>query len=58
MRNQLDARKTGWSGSLLQLFKSFDDFKAWYDPRYKSMKAEIVWRKIGGKIETKKEAAE
>lgn len=58
MSNQLDARKTGWSSQILRLCKSFDDFKAWYDPRYKLMKAETVWKKMGGKIETKKEAAE
>lgn len=57
MGKQLDASKTGWSANMLRLCKSFEDFKAWYDPRYKGMKAETVWKKMGGKVETKKEAA-
>jgi len=51
---QLDSKKTGWASNMLSLFKSFDEFKTWYDPRYKGEKAEEIWKKIGGKIEIKK----
>ena len=36
---------------MLTLFKDFDHFKKWYDPKYKNAKAETIWKKIGGKIE-------
>ena len=53
-KKQIDAKKTGWAHNFALLFKDFDHFKEWYDPRYKNMKAEDVWKKCGGKI--KKEA--
>lgn len=50
---QKDANKTGWSSDLLRLFKDFDHFRIWYDPKYKNAKAETIWKKIGGTIEKK-----
>ncbi len=53
-KKQLDANKTGWASNMLTMFKDFEHFKTWYDPRYKNVKAETIWKKIGGKIEKEK----
>jgi hypothetical protein len=50
---QLEAKNTGWSKDLLRIFDNFESFKTWYDPIYKGMKAEDVWREIGGKLPKK-----
>lgn len=51
---QKDAKKTGWPSNYANQFKSFDVFKKWYDPKYKNLKAEEVWKKSGGELpETK-----
>ena len=55
MGKQLDAKKTGWPSNLLGQFKDFEAFKSWYDQRYKNIKAEEVWTKIGGKLPEKPE---
>lgn len=52
---QKDAKKTGWGKNFLRLFSDFDAFKKWYDPRYKNLKAETVWKNLGGVIPEKKE---
>ncbi len=54
-KKQLDANKTGWPEGWAAQFKSFDHFKKWYDPRYKNVKAETIYKKIGGVIPTKKD---
>lgn len=54
---QLDAKKTGWSNDFSSQFKSFEVFKKWYDPKYKNLKAEEVWKTIGGKLPDKKTEA-
>ena len=42
---QLDAKMTGFSKGLVKSFKGdFEAFKKWYDPKYKNMKAEDVWK--------------
>lgn len=58
MKKQLDARKAGWPDGFVTLFKDFSHFEKWFDPKYKNLKAEEVWKKLGGKIETKKAANE
>lgn len=55
---QLDAKKTAWNPLLRRNFKSFEEFKKYYDPMYKNMKAEDVWKKIGGEIPKKKKKAD
>lgn len=47
--SQLEAKNTGFTKDLLRVFKDFEAFKEWYDPKYKGMKAEDVWKNIGGK---------
>lgn len=58
MSKQLDANKTGWPDNFAGHFKNFEDFKNWYDPKYKNLKAEEVWKKIGGKLPEKKKKEE
>ena len=54
-KKQLDAKKTAWPKDYSKQFESFEAFKKWYDPKYKNLKAEEVWKKIGGKLPEKKE---
>ncbi len=49
-KKQLDATKTTFSKNIVNVYKSFKDFKAWFDPKYKNVSAEEVWKKLGGKI--------
>jgi hypothetical protein len=48
---QLDATKTGFPIGLIDSFGGkFEAFKAWYDPKYKGVSADKVWKDL----ETKK----
>lgn len=51
---QKNAKLTGWPKDYANQFESFESFKKWYDPRYKNLKAEEVWKKCGGKLPEKK----
>lgn len=50
-KKELDAKKTGFSPVIVKAFKGdFVKFKAWFDPKYKNLTAEDVWKSIGGDI--------
>jgi hypothetical protein len=56
MHRELDATKTGFSPDLVASFKGdYKAFKEWYDPKYRGVTAEKVWKSIGGKMPNKKE---
>ena len=53
---QLACKKENFSKAHVKAFKDkFEDFKKWYDPLFKGISAEDVWKYIGGTI-PKKEA--
>ena len=53
---QLDAKQTGFTPELVQVFKgNYEAFRIWYDPLYKGVSAETIWKSIGGKLPKKKE---
>ena len=58
VKEQLDAKKTGWGVNFSTMFKDFDAFKPWFDARYKNMKAEEVWKMTGGTLPEKKKNKE
>lgn len=54
MSKQLDAKLTGFSSGLLVSFKNnYEDFKKWYDPKYKNESAANIWKSIGGTLPKK-----